>query len=235
MERPERPAQAGVFPADADQLGVLLVVSLHRERKTAQGFTLIELLVTLTIFALVFSALVAGLRSGTRAWRSVRRHQGRLAEETRAFRVIQEDLKHLAVVSEDIPALVEASEDEGSESLTITSLSPRFRQRAAAGSDWIQVQYTVDTDDAGASHLVRVAQPFVAFSPMRDAGAQEVLLSGVKGLRFDYGTPDGEVPAWEDPEKLPGSVTITIERDSGTSIAKSVWIPVGALGVGAQT
>ena len=183
-----------------------------------RGFTLIELLVTLTVFAAALSALIAGMRAGIRTWRSVRTHQVREAALHRALEVVGQDLRHLVVIAEGEAA----------------ALGSRTRQRAGLDAVWRRVEYRAVTDDAtGAPNFVRSAQPYVGLVPLGDGPREEVLLQGVDGLRFDYGSREGAVPVWENADALPAVITVTIERDRGGDVVKTVWCPAGALGSGA--
>ncbi len=200
-------------------------------RHVCGGFTLIEVLVTLTVFVAVLSAMVAGLRSGIHAWRLVRRHQVQEAALQRAFGILGEDFPHAAVVSGDEPALVETKGEDGGESIVLTTLSPRRRQRVGLGAVWNRVEYRVVRNAAtDEDELVRVCQPHVGPSPVGDAPLEESLLAGVENVRFDYVTPEGTVPAWDDGASLPGVVIVTLTRGNGGVVRRAAGVPVGMIG-----
>jgi type II secretion system protein J len=198
------------------------------------GFTLIEMLVTLTMFSVAVVALVAGLRSGTKAYQSVRRHQAREAELRHAFGVMGNDIRHLCRVAEDIPTLVKQSAQNGEEILTITALSPRNRQRAGIDFDWNKVDYFVDSDEKQGGFM-RLCYPQIGNAGVRfqSAPEPELLLPGVREITFQFGTENGLVDAWEEAEKAPTSVNVAMSFEDGRTVTKSMWVPLGAL-VGEQ-
>lgn len=198
-----------------------------------RGFTLIEMLITLSLFAMVVSALLVGLHSAVRAWRSVRTSQTREAGIAKALDLIGADIRHVAVLSEEMPALAETSIDQDSEELTVTRVGARCFQRAGAGEVWCQVTYRVrKNEDTGAHDLVRLVIPGISTVGMDEHERQELLLKDVESIRFDYFGSEGILPKWEDRSSLPSGIRVTIEPTFGKSIAKAVWLPCGALRVG---
>ncbi|MBN2311291.1 MAG: prepilin-type N-terminal cleavage/methylation domain-containing protein [Candidatus Hydrogenedentes bacterium] len=203
------------------------------QRNKYRGFTLIEMLVTVTLFVIAMAALVGALRAGIRAYEGVRAHHERQAHVRRAFKALSEDVRHLAVVSEEEAPLAESVESDGIESLTITALASREQHRAGVGFDWNRVTYSL-AELAGEEGLGlrRTALPYVGPAAVGrgQEECEEFLLRGVRTLSFDYVAAEGLVPEWQDAERLPGAVVITMELDAGPTITKSIWIPVGALG-----
>lgn len=205
---------------------------LAKRTHTTFGFTMVELLLTLTLFAMAMSALVVGLRSGVNGWRTVRIHQTRKASIDRAFKIFGNDFRYLAIVSEEEPLLTETALDEHHEELSFTTLGLRRLQKVGRGAVWARIEYRVRaSDDTDSLDFVRVSTPYVASLPMGGDPHEERLLQGVKAISFDYYLNDSTQPTWEDTERLPGGVNITIELDSGGKASKTVWIPCGALGV----
>lgn len=201
------------------------------------GFTLIELLVTITIFGVAMAALVGGLRGGIKAYEGVKRHHKDEAYIRRVSRILTEDIRHLYAVSEDEPALLEEVRADGGESLTITSLRPARLLRAELPFDLQRVTYYAGTaSDGKSTALWRSTTPFAGDTPVSAAGStgatteQEILLKGVRDVRFEYVTPAGNVDEWEDKEKLPGTVVVTLSLDGGRTVKVSAWTPLGALG-----
>jgi len=197
----------------------------------ANGFTLIEMLVTLTLFAMVMSALVGGLHAGIRAWKTVRAHQVRSAQIERALRVINSDLRGLAIVSEEEPPLVEKSPGQGWEGLSFTAVDTRRRQRAGLGTVWTRVDYTLRLNKEGDAHdLVRASIPYISAQPVNGARREDVLIEKVRKIGFEYLHKGGRVPVWESPKKLPAGIDVFIEMASGGHVSETIWIPCGALG-----
>lgn len=200
------------------------------ERCHSLGFTMIEMLVTLTLFALVMSSLVVGLRTGINAHRNLRSHDSQSAAIERATRIIARDLRHLAVINENEIPLEETIEDEGadSERLSFTSLAPRDPLGSGPGSVWARIEYKISQDtESDSKVLIRAYTPHVGNNPMGGGTIEEVLLENVQGLSFDYYNGAQKVPDWEDPEKLPSALEVHIVLESGTQILKTVSIPAG--------
>lgn len=197
------------------------------------GFTLIEILVTVTISSLALAVLVAGLRSGARAYQSVLRHQALRAEEDAALSRMREDLRHVCRLSEDVPPLVGKAADGGGKVLRLTAVTPVAHLRAGLGGIWSEIEYRVGADARGEPALVREAIPYVAAGGiLGDPGEPAVLLPGVTQVDFEFLTDGTFQESWSDPERPPSAVSVTLTRTEGAPLSLTVWLPGGMGGGG---
>ncbi len=195
---------------------------------------MIEMLVTLTMFALALSALVAGLRSGAATWRTVKRHGEESALLERAQAIVRDDLAHLKRGQDDEPAFAEEGSGTPRESLSFGRLATRSGQQFGARREWSRIVYLLLENESGQqADLVRKETPCVAKGALRGAEGETVLLPGVKSLRIDYWNGEEFVLAWDDAEKLPVQVQLTLERERGASLTFAGSSPLGAFGAGA--
>jgi len=199
------------------------------------AFTLIEMLLSLTMFGLVMSTLLMGLRGAIVSWKSVQTHQSRTAQVEWVLEAFSQDLRNLAVVSEDNPVLEQTRGANGMEVLALTRLGPRFEQRAGTGCVWSQVRYEMqEAEDSDAMDLVRKTVPFAGRSPLVGMESEEPFLKGVKTLRFSFLDGSGnEVETWSSTRSAPGGVGLFAELSTGEVLRWTVWIPVGAIQLGA--
>ncbi|HOF40339.1 MAG TPA: prepilin-type N-terminal cleavage/methylation domain-containing protein [Candidatus Hydrogenedentes bacterium] len=205
-------------------------------RGVSWGFTLIELLVTLTIFTLVFSSLIVGLRSGTHAWKRVREHQASQASLERALRTFSGDLRNLVRVSEEEGFISEGQQDDGNEAISFACLDSRRSQRAGVGAVWVAITYRVEeSDETGQTMWVREAMPYTGQSRLGSRPERSVLLENVQSVRFDYlQAGQGTVSIWEDAERPPSGVQCSFTLAGQGRIVKTVALPVGITAVGSQ-
>lgn len=194
------------------------------------GFTMIEMLVTLTIFGIVLSSLVVGLRTGILTWRSIRSSQAEHASSEQAFDHMRADFEALSFISEDILPLVESAEEFGGERLMLTVLSDRNAQRVGAGSSWAEVEYRVAEDEESDSvHLMREVRPKVGPSAVTGSEASTTLLAGVDSIEFSYLRGQETLPVWEEEDTVPAGIEIVIHMSSGQRLRRVFPVPTGYL------
>ena len=212
--------------------GAFVNSPFSRPRAAAPGFTMIEMLVTLTVFSLALSTLVLSLRTGINTYRAIERSQAHEGEAARIRAILSEDLRHLAIVSDEEPFLIEESQETGQELLQFTRLGNRNAQQYRRGAVWSRVQYEVVKGDDGAK-LIRREIPFVAAGPLEGAESESVLLEGAESVAFDYFDGQQWRPAWEDAERAPLAVKMTVEPEAGPSWTFSATVPMGLLNAAA--
>jgi hypothetical protein len=184
----------------------------------------------MTIFSLAFAALLLGLQSGVRAWRTVRSHQAHDAAIRNTFRVFTADVHQIVSIDEDTPPIMESEEDYSGDRLTLTTLDRQIRQRAGVGAVWAGVEYGVERDASSQSGvLVRTAQPNAARGPLGSGPIRDSLLTGVSRVNFDYGTAEGFTPTWDDTNKSLGMIRMTVTFSDDKPASCTVWVPSGAL------
>ena len=208
--------------------GAIMSLPFSRSRAKSLGFTMIEMLVTLSVFSLALSTLVLSLRTGINTYRVVQRSQAQEDETARIRAILSEDLRHLAIGSEEGPSLVEESEEVGMEILQVIRLGSRHAQQYRRGAVWSRIQYEVAEREGGPA-LLRQDTPFVARTELLGAASESVLLVGAKSVAFDYFDGQQWHPAWEDLERAPLALKMTVERGNGPSLSFSVAVPIGLL------
>lgn len=192
-----------------------------------EGFTLIELLMTITIFAMVLAVLVAGLSSGARAWRSVRRHQERAAQIASAFEVLASDVRHAAPVLENVPALVERADDE--DVLWLTRLPSKRDLRVLEGGVWSRVEHRMESQEGTVgARWVRRVQAFAGAGAFGEA-EEETLLEGLRVLHFSYIYRGSHAAYWQEETRLPAAVVVDLAGVRGERQQKTVGLPLGML------
>ena len=205
-------------------------------RGASWGFTLIELLVTLSIFTLVFSSLIVGLRSGTHAWKRIREHQSSQASLERALRAFSNDVRNLVLVSDEKALISEGQQEDGNETLSFACLDSRRAQRAGVGAVWITVSYRVEeSDETGQTLWVREATPYAGQRRLGSRSERSVLLENVQSVQFDYlQAGQGTVSVWEDAERPPSGVQCSLALAGRGRIVKTVALPLGITAEGGR-
>ena len=200
-------------------------------RAERHGFTLIEILVTVAIFSLAVAVLAAGLRAGARAYRGVLTHERGRAATAQIEARLEEDLRHLCIVSEELPSLTESTGGAGEEQLRFTTISPSSRQRAGLGAVWLEVEYALGEDNSGQSGLLRRERAYVAAGvALGEAAPAELLVADATMASFAYLAAGEIVPRWEDPEKLPEAVIVTVQREKAPTLSATIWTAGGLRG-----
>lgn len=194
-------------------------------RRTQRGFTLIEMLVALTLYALALAALIGGLRSGTRAWSTIRDHQRDEAAVARAVDALRTDIRHLAIVDDETPALVEETLDSGGDGLTLTRLVGRDRPWSGV---WERITYRVEDSDERGPGLTRTVRPAVS-APLELPGEQFPLLHSVREMQVSYVSDAETVTEWENAESLPSRIDIRLVREGAPDVDISIAVPLGVL------
>lgn len=194
------------------------------------GFTLIELLITMTIFGLVLSSAVLGLRSGIVSWRGVQRQQAHDATLERAMEFLRSDIESIHIVNEEVQAISETSDDVSGDTLSITVLGRVPVQDTAAGFVWATIKYRVGAvEGSDRPALVREIQPMAGPSRLSGGESETALLEGVRSVRFGYISQNEPLAVWQDNESLPRAIEIHVEFDSAPSITRSFPVMIGML------
>ena len=191
--------------------------SLHR------GFTLLEMLIAVTLLALLVLLAFGSLRT---AVRSVRSGEA-LVERTDRMRLTQEFLRRQ--LSHAMPLPFERLEDTGENRVFVADRNelrfvapmPGYLSRGGPHVQWLTL-----VDGPRGGRLEFDHAQLNGYDPDRPKGDSErepvVLIEGFRDARFEYRALDeqGELSdwssSWEDAQRLPLLVRLTLEFDEDT-------------------
>jgi general secretion pathway protein J len=189
-------------------------------RARSAGFSLLEILVAVTLLALLLALAFGSLRTAMRSARSGEA----LVERTDRMRVAQEFLRRQ--LSHAMPLPFERLEDTGEnrvfvadrDELRFVAPMPGYLARGGPHVQWLRL-----VDDADGSRLEFDHAQLNGYDPDDPKGDSErepvVLIEGFREARFEFRALDeqgelGEWSAnWEDPQRLPLVVRLTLEFD----------------------
>ncbi len=187
-------------------------------RKNQTGFTLMELLVSITLLGLLGVMMVGGLNFGVRVWERTEssvQDQGRVAAVQALLRRQLAQMQPLEVRGLDRRPRIAIDAKPGQ----LVFIGPVPEYLGLGGYHLI----SLETEAAGAQrNLVMRWEPFTRSQPgmtVSDKARKEVLLGGIKELRFQYlghdrrGQSTGWKSSWTDSSNLPDLVQAEIVFD----------------------
>jgi general secretion pathway protein J len=185
-----------------------------------RGFSLLEVLIAVSLLALLVTLAMGTLRTAVRAVRSGEA----LIERTDRTRVAQEFLRRQ--LSHAMPLAFERLEDTGEnrvfvaerDSLRFVAPMPGYLSRGGPHVQWLELERGQD-----GMRLVFDHAQLNGYDPDDPKGESQrepvVLLEGFREARFEYRALDeqGELDdwssTWEDPQRLPLLVRLSLEFD----------------------
>lgn len=187
-------------------------------QKNQAGFTLMELLVSITLLGLLGVMMVGGLNFGVRVWERTESNvqdQGRVAAVQALLRRQLAEMQPLEIRGLDRRPRVALDAKPGQ----LVFIGPVPEYLGLGGYHLISLETEVA---GGLRNLVMRWEPFTRSRPglaLSDKARKEVLLGGIKELRFQYlgrnrrGQPTAWQSSWTDSSNLPDLVQAEIVFD----------------------
>jgi general secretion pathway protein J len=177
--------------------------------RSDSGFTLIELLVAMTLLGLLSVALVAGFRSGLRAWET----STRIANQANDLRRTEDQVRR--ALERAYPALVSIDATHVRADFAGSETSMAFLTPAGDGN-LMRTRLEITGPD-GDRTLWLAAIPELATPGIKPR--TKVLLSHLARADFAYASDTEWQKSWTDAIKLPRSIRIHLEaQGSGTPL-----------------
>lgn len=189
---------------------------MERRRNTVAGFTLVELLVALALLTLMTVYAVAALRS--------LKDVSRVSTDMEAQSEIESVARHLRQVLSDARAVFVENDTDATELVfkgdaQRIELASVLNDRLERGGLYVLV-YDAGEKGNALTLTRRLYRPLIAGSPPM---AAERLLEGIEGVAFQYcearcrRSPADWPPAWNQKDRLPGFIRISLKLPKGDS------------------
>ncbi len=192
----------------------------HPGHSTSAGFTLMELIVGVVVMVGVLAAAFLCLDAGFRSEKLIESRADALQRARVAMALISADLRNACPLSPETP-FVGMNRTLGEiEADNLDFATHNWAPRSQGEGDLCEISYYVDEHpSSGEVGLWRRRDPSPDEHPL-DGGSREEIVTGVRGLRFEYF--DGYL--WE--EEWGGGATESFDGDSPASFASDSFSPL---------
>jgi general secretion pathway protein J len=208
-----------------------------KSRRYDLGFTLLEVLISFTLIALILTIMYSGLQMVHRSSSNGAYYLEKVTEMRSAQLFLRRQLTNM------LPATIKKDEKNqanivfyGAEHrMSFVANLPAYIQH---GGPYINTFSLEEIN--GENALVFSFKPLHSPNPARVTLEPEMLVDGVKSLRFQYRGRDGQhKPApwqdvWDKPEKIPSLIRISVESKEKDKLYWPDFIvaPIAAISVG---
>ncbi|HEV2329017.1 MAG TPA: type II secretion system protein GspJ [Verrucomicrobiae bacterium] len=222
FQEAQRDVPAGTFGTFANR-------ETRGSRENTAGFTLIEVLISAALMALILVCAYACLSACLSSQKMIEPRADVLQNARVAMTLMSADLRNACPLSSDYALLGMQRMLGDVEADNVDFATHNYTPRQPQESDYCEVSYFVDKDQAGQMCLYRRRNPTLAPDPL-SGGSREEIAEGVMGVRFEYFDGTDWYDKWgnaENPEQtvglseeqlnekgLPEAVRITLMLDS---------------------